>query len=305
MHCWTVNTEEDLDLCRDLGVEAVITDDPGHAVTTCRRAVSLRFARIGYTTQPRARRVLDPQASETPGDEMSRGSTVASSSVRRPITLRLPFARRVRLASPVQQLEDLDARASAADRRGRRGRPVVISELVGNAVRHARRSPTAPCTSPGTTSRRGPRHLPSPTAAARTRPRTRRRGVLRPRRPRLAIVETLRRRWWVESTGSRSTVHALLHLSLTSAAVSLGSPAMGKKSRVKARAASQPTPPRTRARSARASRAPAGPAAATRPATAAPPAPLADVRRPAVRRAAPASATWSRCASSCPPRPRR
>jgi glycerophosphoryl diester phosphodiesterase len=29
VHCWTVNTEADADLCRDLGVEAVITDRPG------------------------------------------------------------------------------------------------------------------------------------------------------------------------------------------------------------------------------------------------------------------------------------
>ena len=29
VHCWTVNTEADADLCRDLGVEALITDRPG------------------------------------------------------------------------------------------------------------------------------------------------------------------------------------------------------------------------------------------------------------------------------------
>jgi len=29
---WTVNTPEDLDLCARLGVEAVITDDPGMAL---------------------------------------------------------------------------------------------------------------------------------------------------------------------------------------------------------------------------------------------------------------------------------
>jgi glycerophosphoryl diester phosphodiesterase len=29
VHSWTVNTEADADLCRDLGVEAVITDRPG------------------------------------------------------------------------------------------------------------------------------------------------------------------------------------------------------------------------------------------------------------------------------------
>jgi glycerophosphoryl diester phosphodiesterase len=32
LHVWTVNTVEDLDLCLDLGVEAVITDKPGAAL---------------------------------------------------------------------------------------------------------------------------------------------------------------------------------------------------------------------------------------------------------------------------------
>jgi len=32
IHVWTVNTPEDLDLCARLGVEAVITDDPGMAL---------------------------------------------------------------------------------------------------------------------------------------------------------------------------------------------------------------------------------------------------------------------------------
>ena len=33
IHVWTVNTVEDLDLCVELGVEAVITDKPGEALT--------------------------------------------------------------------------------------------------------------------------------------------------------------------------------------------------------------------------------------------------------------------------------
>jgi glycerophosphoryl diester phosphodiesterase len=32
IHVWTVNTPEDLDLCVDLGVEAIITDTPGKAL---------------------------------------------------------------------------------------------------------------------------------------------------------------------------------------------------------------------------------------------------------------------------------
>ena len=37
VHVWTVNTVEDLDLCLDLGVEAVITDDPGAALAHLNR----------------------------------------------------------------------------------------------------------------------------------------------------------------------------------------------------------------------------------------------------------------------------
>ncbi len=36
LHVWTVNTPEDLDLCVDLGVEAVITDTPGIALSHLR-----------------------------------------------------------------------------------------------------------------------------------------------------------------------------------------------------------------------------------------------------------------------------
>ena len=33
MHCWTVNEPVDIDRCVDLGIEAIITDTPGAAVT--------------------------------------------------------------------------------------------------------------------------------------------------------------------------------------------------------------------------------------------------------------------------------
>jgi glycerophosphoryl diester phosphodiesterase len=37
VHVWTVNTVDDLDLCVELGVEAVITDNPGQALAHLRR----------------------------------------------------------------------------------------------------------------------------------------------------------------------------------------------------------------------------------------------------------------------------
>ncbi len=33
MHVWVVNTEDDLQRCLDLGVEAVITDTPGRVLS--------------------------------------------------------------------------------------------------------------------------------------------------------------------------------------------------------------------------------------------------------------------------------
>ncbi len=33
VHCWTVNSDADIDLCLELGVEAIITDKPGAAMT--------------------------------------------------------------------------------------------------------------------------------------------------------------------------------------------------------------------------------------------------------------------------------
>jgi glycerophosphoryl diester phosphodiesterase len=36
VHCWVVNTPEDIDLCLQLGVEALITDKPGAAMSHLR-----------------------------------------------------------------------------------------------------------------------------------------------------------------------------------------------------------------------------------------------------------------------------
>jgi glycerophosphoryl diester phosphodiesterase len=37
VHVWTVNTDDDIDLCVDLGVEALITDAPAHTLARLRR----------------------------------------------------------------------------------------------------------------------------------------------------------------------------------------------------------------------------------------------------------------------------
>jgi serine/threonine-protein kinase RsbW len=88
---------------------------------------------------------------------------------------------------------------------------LVVSELVGNSVRHAR--PLADGTMQVA-------WVASPTGidiavtdgGARTTPERVEASVSDLAGRGLAIVETLAARWWVESTRSRTTVHALLAL---------------------------------------------------------------------------------------------
>jgi serine/threonine-protein kinase RsbW len=130
-----------------------------------------------------------------------------NSSLRAPVTLRLPFSSTsvsVARAGLMEWMVELGSRPdSIEDAR------IVVSELVANSVRHAR--PLADgnllvawsaegdavqvsVTDGGSPTR--PRSLCSPSSALAGR------GI--------AIVEALSRRWWTESSTSRSTVHALL-----------------------------------------------------------------------------------------------
>jgi serine/threonine-protein kinase RsbW len=119
---------------------------------------------------------------------------VVSSSVRAPVSLRLPFAASS-VAVARQRLKDWMTEHEGPHDAVEDAR-VVISELVANAVRHAR--PMADSgvelavTDGGSPTR--PHHVQAPPTA------TAGRGM--------AIVETLAHEWWTERTPSRTTVHA-------------------------------------------------------------------------------------------------
>ena len=106
----------------------------------------------------------------------------------------------------VEWMRDLGAADEASD-----DARLVVSELVGNAVRHAR--PLAD----------GTMHIAWKSGecsvdiavtdgGALTTPERVEAGVSDLAGRGLSIVETLAARWWVESTRSRTTVHALLAL---------------------------------------------------------------------------------------------
>ena len=88
---------------------------------------------------------------------------------------------------------------------------LVVSELVGNAVRHARPLADGTMQVTWTTSPSGVDIAVSDGGALSTPERVDA-GVSDLAGRGLAIVETLAARWWVESTRSRTTVHALLAL---------------------------------------------------------------------------------------------
>jgi anti-sigma regulatory factor (Ser/Thr protein kinase) len=88
---------------------------------------------------------------------------------------------------------------------------LVVSELVGNAVRHAR--PLADGTMQvAWTTLDSAVDITVTDGGALTTPEVVEAGVSDLAGRGLSIVETLASRWWVETTRSRTTVHALLAL---------------------------------------------------------------------------------------------
>ncbi len=134
---------------------------------------------------------------------------MSSSSVRAPITMRLPFTpssvsvARHRLktwmddnGTPVEAVED--AR-------------VVISELVANAVRHARPLADGQIHVSWELESRG-LQLTVTDGGSGTRPRALQASSSALAGRGMAIVDVLAQEWWSEQGPSRTTVHALLHV---------------------------------------------------------------------------------------------
>ena len=126
-----------------------------------------------------------------------------------PMALTLPFSAEsaaVARQELVDWMHSLNARDEARD-----DARLVVSELVGNAIRHAR--PLADGTMHVAWGA-GPTGLDIAVSdgGALTTPEKVDAGVSDLAGRGLAIVETLAARWWVESSRSRTTVHAVLAL---------------------------------------------------------------------------------------------
>ena len=126
-----------------------------------------------------------------------------------PMALDLPFTPESAAVAREQLLEWMQA-LNARDE-NREDARLVVSELVANAIRHAR--PLADGTMKVAWDA-GPAGLDIAVTdgGALTTPEHVDAGVSDLAGRGMAIVETLASRWWVESTRSRTTVHALVSL---------------------------------------------------------------------------------------------
>ncbi len=125
-----------------------------------------------------------------------------------PVTLSLPFSPESAAIARTQLQVWMRERDAAVE--AREDARLVVSELVGNTIRHAR--PLADGTVQVAWAA-GPKGLDIAVTdgGALTTPERADAGLSDLAGRGLAIVETLAARWWVESTRSRTTVHALLH----------------------------------------------------------------------------------------------
>ena len=126
-----------------------------------------------------------------------------------PMTLDLPFSPESASVARRQLVEWMRSLGAADETRD--DARLVVSELVGNSVRHAR--PLADGTMcVAWKSRDCGVDIAVTDGGALTTPEVVEAGVSDLAGRGLTIVETLASRWWVESSRSRTTVHALLAL---------------------------------------------------------------------------------------------
>jgi len=131
-----------------------------------------------------------------------------------PMALDLPFSPESASVARHRLVEWMSSLGAADEHRD--DAQLVVSELVGNAVRHAR--PLADGTMHVTwttidSSIDSGVDIAVTDGGALTTPERVEAGVSDLAGRGLSIVETLAARWWVESTRSRTTVHAQLALS--------------------------------------------------------------------------------------------
>lgn len=89
---------------------------------------------------------------------------------------------------------------------------LVLSELVGNSVRHASPLDDGTVQIAWNTDEREDLDIAVTDGGAPTIPRQVRAATTDENGRGLSIVDSLSNRWWLETTRTRSTVHALIHL---------------------------------------------------------------------------------------------
>lgn len=124
-----------------------------------------------------------------------------------PVTLRLPFAP-ASVSVARQRLRAWMVEQGATTENVEDAR-LIVSELVGNSVRHARPLPDGSLTVAWLTDRRGVQISVTDGGAA-TRPRTLQATSSALAGRGMSIVETLAQNWWSERSDTRTTVYALL-----------------------------------------------------------------------------------------------
>ena len=138
------------------------------------------------------------------------GCSVVTRSVRNehaPVTVRVPFAASS-VAVARQQLRAW-MRAEGYPREAIEDGRVVISELVGNSIRHAQPLADGTLLITWAHDPRGIR-LSVTDGGSSSRPRTVRAPASAVSGRGMAIVEALALDWWSEHTRTRSTIHALI-----------------------------------------------------------------------------------------------